>query len=196
MHCSSNCASTFWTIVCYPRSPTLQERKLFNDTENSTYYTYIFSVLFPKDGLMIRIACDILTPVGIHEELIDQKYWPVLIFGFLGDNYTGVIGYINSEYDMNICCCFYLTDYSIVPSSEMSVSVCLFVCLFVYMCRLPWPDHSRLRSENSLNDWKFTEEEHITNFIPSDTMRHNYATFQESTTFDISILNFKVRMDG
>ena len=37
--------------------------------------------------------------------------------------------------------------YSIVPSSEMSGSVCMFVCMFVYMCTLPWPDHSRLRSE-------------------------------------------------
>ena len=31
-----------------------------------------------------------------------------------------------------------------------------FVCLF--MCILPWPDYSRLRSENSLEDWKFTED--------------------------------------
>ena len=37
--------------------------------------------------------------------------------------------------------------YSIVASSEMSGSVCLYVCLYVYMCTLPWPDHSRLRSE-------------------------------------------------
>ena len=34
------------------------------------------------------------------------------------------------------------------------------------------------------------------NLISSDTMRHNYATFHESATFDISILNFKIKMDG
>ena len=38
---------------------------------------------------------------------------------------------------------FYWADYTIVPSSEMSGSV----GMFVYMCTLPWPDHSRLRSE-------------------------------------------------
>ena len=42
----------------------------------------------------------------------------------------------------------------------------------------------------------FNEGEHITNFISSETMRHNYATFQKSTTFDILILNFKIKMDG
>ena len=31
------------------------------------------------------------------------------------------------------------------------------------------------------------------NLISSDTMRHNYATFHESTTFDISILHFKIK---
>ena len=58
------------------------------------------------------------------------------------------------------------------------------------MCSLPWPDHSRLRSENSPNDWKFTEDEHITNFISSDTMQHNYATFHESTTFGLFHFHF------
>ena len=52
------------------------------------------------------------------------------------------------------------------------------------MCSLPWPDHSRLRSENSPNDWKFTEDEHITNFISSDTMQHNYATFHEISVLE------------
>ena len=63
------------------------------------------------------------------------------------------------------------------------------------MCRLPWPVHSRLRHDISLNDLKFTEGEFIPNFTPFDIMRHNYAIFQESTTLDISILNFITKMD-
>ena len=66
----------------------------------------------------------------------------------------------------------------------------LYVCLFVYMCRLPWLDHSRLRSENSFNNWRFTQDVYIRNCISYYTMRHNYTTFHESTTIDISILNF------
>ena len=85
-----------------------------------------------------------------------------------------------------------------IASSEMSDSVCclvgclvgLYVCLFVYMCRLPWLDHSRLRSENSFNNWRFTQDVYIRNCISYYTMRHNYTTFHESTTIDISILNF------
>ena len=34
------------------------------------------------------------------------------------------------------------------------------------------------------------------NLISSDTMRHNYATFHEFITFDISILKLKIKMDG
>ena len=34
-------------------------------------------------------------------------------------------------------------------------------------------------------------------YLPSsDTMRHNYATFHEFTTFDIFIHNFKIKMDA
>ena len=46
--------------------------------------------------------------------------------------------------------------------------VLFFVCLlFVYVCRLPWPDHSRLRSENHThtiyNIYESTLREYISN---------------------------------
>ena len=65
-----------------------------------------------------------------------------------------------------------------------------------YMCRLPWPDHSKSLSETFTIYSKFTEGKDFANYISSDTKRHNYATFQESTIVDISILNFKIRIIG
>ena len=57
----------------------------------------------------------------------------------------------------------------------MSGSIGLLVGLFICAYSLTRP--LRFRSENTLNDWKFTEDEHIINIISSDRMRHDIATF-------------------
>lgn len=89
--------------------------------------------------------------------------------------------------------------YSIVPSSKWAfLLVCLsislffwlFLCWFVYKYGVPWSDHSRICSENSLNDWRLTKHERIADFIPFWT-RPNYATFQNSAAINISINSLK-----
>ena len=87
--------------------------------------------------------------------------------------------------------------YSIVPSSEMSGSICLCVCLCVCICDAP------LARLFKIKIWKLyhmieklSKAKDYAKLISSDTMRHNYATFHEFTTFDISILNFNLKMDG
>ena len=79
----------------------------------------------------------------------------------------------------------------------MSGSVGMFVCLFVslFICVVPWPE-SRLRSYLYHMIENLSKAKDYANLISSDTMRHNYATFHKSTTFDISILNFKIQNGG
>ena len=72
----------------------------------------------------------------------------------------------------------------------MSGSVCLDVCLFVYMCTLPWPDHSRLRSETFIIWLKIYRRRKIMQIWYLPTQCNN---FNESTTFNISILHFKIK---
>ena len=79
-------------------------------------------------------------------------------------------------------------------SGSVGMFVCLFVCLYVYAPLVRpfkikiWNLYHMIENLSKAKDYA--------NLISSDTMRHNYATFHESTTYDISIYNFKIKMDG
>ena len=85
--------------------------------------------------------------------------------------------------------------YSIVPSSEMSG----FVCMFVYMCTLPWPDNSRLRVQINpvCNLYHMIENlskaKDYANLISSDTIMPHSMNLPLLTF--LSLIS-KIRMDG
>ena len=67
-------------------------------------------------------------------------------------------------------------------------------CFFNVFYMLESTDQTMLLRSETFSIW--LEANRFTNFISSDSLQDNYATFQESTIFDISILNFTIWMDG